>query len=152
LNRYRALFGDEREDYGQALQRHYEQGAAEGWNNNYVTKYAASHPWEDWAETWSHYLHLIDVMETTNSLGVSILPTVGNASSNLSMSANIDLYIEIDFKGFLEKALALTFSTNSLNRSMGQPDLYPFVLSETVKNKLAFVHDIIKEFQRLLPV
>jgi hypothetical protein len=23
-----------------------------------------SHPWEDWAETWAHYLHIMDMLET----------------------------------------------------------------------------------------
>ncbi len=151
-NRYRALFGDEREDYSQALQRHYEQGPPENWNTHFVTKYASSHPWEDWAETWSHYLHLTDVMDTAHSLGVSIQPAVGGPIGNLSMIADIDPYAELDFNDFLEKALALTFAANSLNRSMGQPDLYPFVLSSEVKNKLAFVHCIIKEYQHSLPV
>jgi hypothetical protein len=37
----------------------------------------------------------------------------------------------------------LTLAVNSLNRSMGQSDLYPFSLSADVQAKLGFVHDLV---------
>lgn len=143
LQRYRTQFGDERVDYGQALEQYYQQGAPSNWNQQFVTAYASSHPWEDWAETWSHYLHLADSMETAQALGISVRPSIESSGGGLSMVADIDPYAPIDFDIFLEKSLALTFAANSLNRSMGQPDFYPFILSAGVKEKLQFVHELL---------
>ncbi len=39
--------------------------------------------------------------------------------------------------------LPLTAAVNSLNRSMGQPDLYPFDPSPNVLAKVRFVHDLL---------
>ena len=65
---FRALFGDERADYGQALQAHYARGGAiPDWQATHVSAYATAHPWEDWAETWAHYLHMVDLVETAES-------------------------------------------------------------------------------------
>ena len=62
---FRAMFGDERADYGPALDAYYAAGgAAAGWQASHVSAYATSHPWEDWAETWAHYLHMVDLLET----------------------------------------------------------------------------------------
>lgn len=146
LQRFRQVFGDETLDYKKALEYYYAQGAPAGWNQNYVTAYAASHPWEDWAETWSHYLHLTDVMETAHALGVSIHPAMdADGSKDISMDADLDPYLDLDFAGFLKKALSLIFAVNSINQSMGQPDLYPFVISSGVKEKLTFIHELLKE-------
>jgi len=41
--------------------------------------------------------------------------------------------------------LPLTYAVNSLNRSMGQPDLYPFVLAPAVLSKLGFVHEAVQQ-------
>lgn len=146
LNRFRSFFGDETRDYADALKQHYDKGPVTDWNQNFVTAYASSHPWEDWAETWSHYLHLTDVMETANALGVSIHPAMdADGSKEISMDADLDPYLEIDFQSFLKKALSLTFAVNSINRSLGQPDLYPFVIRNPVKEKLTFIHALLKE-------
>ena len=64
INGFRRLFGDEQQDYGQMLKRHHEQGAPANWSNSFVSAYASAHPWEDWAETWAHYLHITDTLET----------------------------------------------------------------------------------------
>jgi hypothetical protein len=40
---------------------------------------------------------------------------------------------------------------NSLNRSMGMKDAYPFVLSPRVLEKLRFVHDVIQRLSGALP-
>ena len=57
---FRAIFGDESDDYKAALRRHYADGPPSDWQERFVSAYAAAHPWEDWAETWAHYLHIID--------------------------------------------------------------------------------------------
>ncbi len=145
LVRYRHLFGDESRDYGEALQQHYEQGAPQNWNQQFVSTYASSHPWEDWAETWSHYLHLTDMMETAVELGVSLQPSAEKPATSLTMMANYDAYGHIQFDDFLDQALKLAFASNCLSRSVGQPDLYPFVITPAVKEKMAFVHEVIKD-------
>ncbi|NNE77518.1 MAG: hypothetical protein HKN31_10655, partial [Pricia sp.] len=128
-------------DYGEALQHHYDNGAPETWNQNYISKYAASHPWEDWAETWAHYLHLVDMLETAFHFGLE----TGTKfySSPLKMQANFDPYQERNFDWILEAFVPLTYAINSLNRSMGQQDIYPFVIPDPVVEKLRFVHELL---------
>ncbi len=142
LESCRALFGDEREDYGAALERHYEQGPPADWPARFVSAYASSHPWEDWAETWAHYLHMVDSLETAYAFGLRVRPKAG-ASPDLSAAASFDPYREADFARIKETWLPMTFAVNSLNRSMGQADLYPFVLSPPAEEKIAYVHDLI---------
>ena len=74
LIQFRELFGDETLDYEVALEAHYKQGPPAEWSERNVTAYASSHPWEDWAETWAHYLHIMDTLETAASFGVGIDP------------------------------------------------------------------------------
>ena len=108
LAKYRSLFGDERADYGQALKAHYANGPAPDWRDSYVSAYAASHPWEDWAETWAHYLHIVDTLETAYAFGVSIKPVITDGDSGLSMDANRDAYAMEDYDELVEKAVSLT--------------------------------------------
>jgi len=49
---------------------------------NHVSAYATSHPWEDWAETWAHYLHMVDTLETARSLGLALRPKVNEGDLN----------------------------------------------------------------------
>ena len=144
VERFRVLFEDERQDYGQALERHYREGPPVNWRDTYVTAYASSHPWEDWAETWAHYLHIVDTMDTAYAFGIAPRNWIG---SHPCAAAELedDPYREADFDCLIEAWLPLTFAVNSLNRSMGQPDLYPFVLSPCALEKLRFVHDSIRE-------
>ena len=76
LTAFRQLFGDEQRDYGAALQRHYAQGAPPDWSDRYISAYASSHPWEDWAETWAHYLHMVDTLATAYTFGLRVAPRV----------------------------------------------------------------------------
>ncbi|MVF11086.1 hypothetical protein FT643_02915 [Ketobacter sp. MCCC 1A13808] len=149
LKAYRRLFGDEREDYGEALKSHYEQGAPADWNTRFVTTYASSHPWEDWAETWAHYFHIIDTLETAYAFGMTLgAPQQTQQTHNMvAMTADIDPYNHADFEEILNRCIPLTFAVNSLNRSMGQPDLYPFVLNEPVKTKLGFIHQLMLSYR-----
>ncbi len=143
LTQFRDLFGDESEDYNGALQRHYEQGAAADWQTTFVSAYASSHPWEDWAETWAHYMHIVDTLETAYAFGIRIEPQVPTDLPTKA-SATFDPYTESSFDRLVNTWLPLTFAMNSLNRSMGHPDLYPFVLQPRVLEKLDFVHSVIK--------
>ncbi len=142
LQEFRELFGDERADYTAALQRHYANGAPADWHEHFVTAYASAHPWEDFAETWAHYFHMVDTLETAHAFGLSVRPKVAKGAA---MAARIDFDpYRAAMDRIIEAWLPLTFAVNSINRSMGQPDLYPFVLAPTVIAKLTFVHDRIR--------
>ncbi len=145
-----ALFGDSTEDYESALQAHYANGAPPDWQMRHISAYAASHPWEDWAETWAHYLHITDTLEMVQSLNMRLgqIETVdpntlpqgdggGGAADGAGNRA------EHDFGTVLERWLVLSEASNSINRCMGLPDLYPFVISPVVADKLRFVHDLL---------
>lgn len=139
---YREMFGDERRDYGQSLSDHYAAGAPDGWQDIYVSGYAAAHPWEDFAETWAHYLHIVDTLETASAFGLRVRPETGQLSA-LAMEIDFDPYRQADFDRLIAAWLPLTYAVNSLNQSMGQPDLYPFVLAPPVMGKLRFIHGLI---------
>jgi hypothetical protein len=141
LESFRAVFGDESEDYGTALQRYYDNGPAPNWQQNYVSAYATMHPWEDFAETWAHYLHIVDTLEMAYAFNLSVNPRIEEAPS-----ATVDRnpYRAPDVATLMEAWLPITFAVNSLNRSMGQPDLYPFVISLPAQAKLQYVQDLIR--------
>lgn len=143
LQRFRTIFGDESQAYSIALKNHYEHGAPANWQHNFISSYASSHPWEDWAETWSHYLHLTDVLETAYFFGLESNPIL-NGSQKLKIQANFDPYVEPNFQNFLDTGIPLLYTLNSMNRSMGQEDPYPFIISEPVKQKLQFIHNLLK--------
>lgn len=142
LKAFRELFGDERTNYSQALDTHYKKGAPADWSNHYISAYASSHPWEDWAETWAHYLHMIDMLETAFFFGMQT-GKQDIEESPLKMKATFDPYQEPNFEQINEAFTPLTFALNSLNRSMGQPDIYPFVVPKPVLEKIKFIHQIL---------
>jgi hypothetical protein len=143
LEQCRAVFGDDSQDYDAALQQHYQQGAPADWQEHFVSQYASTHPWEDWAETWAHYLHIIDTLEMASAFGITVKPRLTRDES-LSAVIDLDPYNpDARMSEIIDSWLPLTFAMNSLNRAMGNPDLYPFVLSPTVVTKLAFVHDVV---------
>jgi hypothetical protein len=137
----RALFGDEREDYQEALDRHYQAGAPADWQDRYVSEYATMHPWEDWAETFAHYLHIRDTLETAAEYGVVVRgPRAVEADRSLKANPQPEAG-ERGFAEVLDNWLPLTYALNAVNRSMGADDLYPFTLAPMVIEKLEFVHD-----------
>ncbi len=141
IDRFRDIFGDEREDYGTALQRHYSQGAPADWSERFVSSYAGAHPWEDFAETFAHFFHIVDTLETAGAFGVRIRPRIA-AGLDLAATVDFDPY-RASMERLIEAWLPLTFAFNSINRSMGLSDLYPFVLSPTIILKLSFIHELI---------
>ncbi len=144
IERVRALFGDERLDYGEALDAHYQNGPPADWRDHYVSSYATMHPWEDWAETFAHYLHIRDTLQTAAAFGVSVAgpdaPT--DAREYLEAVPEADVTGR-PFTDILDEWLPLTYALNAINRSMGHGDLYPFVLAPAVIDKLTFVHDLM---------
>lgn len=145
---FRELFGDESADYGEALKRHYDSGAPAGWEQRFISAYASMHPWEDWAESWAHYLHMTDGLGTARSFGldpksVSVDATADDGSGPRDpVAGTVD---DGDFDGLFEDWLQLTRVLNEMSRSMGQSDFYPFVVSPAARAKLRFVHQVITQ-------
>lgn len=143
LDGFRTLFGDERTDYGAALQRHYSEGPPPDWAERHVSAYATAHPWEDWAETFAHYLHMVDTLETASAFGLRLRPRASGGETlaeDLSTTVAFDPHREAGLGRLVEAWGPLTFAVNALNRSMGQSDLYPFTLAPAAVEKLGFVH------------
>jgi hypothetical protein len=156
LEACRALFGDERTDYAEALKRHYassEEDDDQSWQDEHISRYATMHPAEDWAETFAHYLHILDALQTAESFGLS--------------TARVEQAVQDDRSGPVEPRrpdgagsfdavmthwLELTYALNQINRSMGHPDLYPFVVAPRAMEKLAFVDDVVRAHARVDPV
>jgi len=144
LEDFRKLFGDESMNYGEALKTYYTKPATANWKQNFISVYASAHPWEDWAETWAHYLHIIDTLETGYSFGLTVKPRVPETETKMSALLNIDPYNSTFFDDIMNRWMPLAFVMNSLNRSMGIKDSYPFVINDTVREKLNFIHETIK--------
>jgi len=145
---FRDLFGDESAPYDGALKSHYGSGTHAGWEAEHVSAYAGAHPWEDWAETWAHYLHMWDTMETAGAFGLSLAPRLpAKIKDQPTLSASKDLAWR-PFDQLLAGWPALTLAINGLNRSMGLRDAYPFAPSDKVVTKLRFVHELVARYRR----
>ena len=138
LDAFRELFGDERQDYAESLKRHYEQGPPADWMQRFVSAYCSAHPWEDWAETWAHYLHMSDTLDTAAACGVMLKPKRADEPSIQSRPK-----VSGDFDRMIQDWFPLTYMLNNLNRGLGLADAYPFVLSSSAIEKLRFVHDTV---------
>ena len=133
LGDFRSRFGDERRQYQDSLDAYYREGPPDGWHREYVVAYAASHPLEDFAECWSHYLHMVDTLQTAADLGFS----VGDLRIMDPLRATLP------FERIVDQWRQLAPAMNDLNRSMGLDDAYPFSLTEPVVEKLRFVHELV---------
>jgi hypothetical protein len=142
IDAFRAKFGDESQDYAQALQRHYAAGVPAGWEATHVSAYATSHPWEDWAETWAHYLHMVDLLETAASYNTTIALSGDDEPEEVANPFETGIR---KFDELVEQWVPVTLLVNSLNRSLGHDDAYPFALSSAALEKLRFVHDVIRQ-------
>ena len=146
LEKFRQLFGDEREDYAAALKRNYEQGPPANWADNHISSYAAVHPWEDWAESWAHYLHVVDSLDTALRFGLR-----GEDVEQVVEPFTVNDLYDPDAPDaqhvilLVNAWVQLTTVVNELARSMGQHDFYPFVMSRTVLRKMHFIQMIVKE-------
>ena len=140
VDAFRQVFGDESADYGQALERHYQNGPPPDWPQNFISSYATVHPWEDFAESWAHYMHIVDSLETARAYGMSLgSPTGSKAEAEVDFkpyaAPNVDAIVDV--------WVPISLAINSINRSMGQRDFYPFVISHPVMRKLDFVHRLV---------
>jgi hypothetical protein len=147
LDSCRKVFGDDRQDYQASLDRHYKEGPPTDWQDGFVSAYATTHPWEDFAESWAHYLHIVDTLEMASAFGLHIEPSV-DRSGDFAANLDFDPYVAGTIHDIVKAWLPFVFAMNNVNRSMGQLDLYPFVLAPKVVEKLGFVHALILGFLR----
>lgn len=144
LEGFHQLFGDETLDYAAALQRNYDEGPPADWPLHFVSAYASTHPWEDWAECWAHYLHMRDAIDTALSFGLSVdrfdLEFTPFTLEALYQPGHADAE---QFLAFINHWTRLTTMLNEMSRSMGQPDFYPFVLPTQAVAKLHFIHLLV---------
>ena len=144
LEDYRTLFGDERADYAEALQRNYTQGPRPDWVQRFVSAYASAHPWEDWAETWAHYLHMVDTLGTAMRFGLDAKDVeLPHAPFTRGILWRPDDPGAESFLKITNAWVELTGVLNEMSRSMGEPDFYPFVLTPPVVAKLQFIHCVV---------
>jgi len=146
LETFREFFGDERQDYRTVLQARYAGGPPQNWQPSYISSYAAVHPWEDFAETWAHYLHIVDTLEMAFAFGMRIRPGI-NLRSGSRAVLDFDPHDAGSIHRLIEAWLPLTFAVNSIVRCMGEPDFYPFVLSAQAVVKMGFIHGLAHSSQ-----
>jgi hypothetical protein len=143
LGAFRERFGDEEQSYQAAIERHYGEGPPADWPERFISAYATMHPWEDWAETWAHYLHMVDTLETAKNHGLTLKVPGRRRRSEATVVVVTDALAFRDYDSLSRGWHAVTVALNDLNRSMGMKDVYPFVLTPAVHAKLRFVHDVI---------
>jgi len=125
LDGCRELFGDERADYSEAIERHYRDGPPADWPEHFVSAYASAHPAEDFAETFAHFLHIDDALETAGEAGLT---------PSQSVNGNPD---------WIGSWITLAITLNEILRSLGSEDPYPFVLTGPVRAKLEFIGRLV---------
>jgi hypothetical protein len=137
----RALFGDDRASYEEAVKSHYAEDEQKviDWAGTHISHYATMHPYEDWAESFAHYLHILDALQTAANFQLGPLQA-GTHDPDLARPPG-------NFGTVIEQWLALSYGLNQVNRSMGRSDIYPFVLSPMVIRKLSFVDAVVRRWQ-----
>ncbi len=146
LMEFRKLYGNEEINYSEALKSYYREGAPADWQSQFISQYASSHPWEDWAETWAHYLHIMDMVETAYFFGLHVNP-IGESLNGADVS--FDPYTISDFQEIMNTCVPLSFAVNSITRAMGVPDVYPFVIAPAVVEKMTFIHNLLLHKRQL---
>lgn len=144
IDAFRALFGDERLSYPEAISRHHAVGPPADWKKKFVSAYAAAHAWEDWAESWAHYLHMTEAVDTAEWAGMEPR-AAGLIFGSMWPFRRCDIYREETFQSLIDRWIPLTIAMNRLTRSMGHSDFYPFVISAAARQKLAFVHKVVRQ-------
>lgn len=137
---FRAVFGDDRADYAAALARHYAQGAPADWPTHCVSAYASAHPWEDWAETTTHVLLVLDSLQTATAWGLRLdgAAQAAPAMRNIASAADLDGLVR-------EQWLPVARFLNAMHRSLGQRDSYPFLLPPEVMGKMVAVQRLLRQ-------
>lgn len=126
LAAFRRLFGDERADYRRALSEHHTTTTT--WDRSrYVSAYATAHPLEDWAETFAHYLHVVDALDTAIAYGL-----VDPVDEEVAATQG--------FAAILERWAPVAAALDAIADSLGTPRPFPFEPTGVALDKLAFVH------------
>ena len=126
-------FGDpEHPAYAEALEKYYHDGAPADWQARFISPYASMHPWEDFAETFSLYLDMAEVLDT---------------AKESELVAHVDLLAD-DLEHLIARYIELAVAANELNRSMGLIDLVPEVVTAEVRKKMEFVHGVVRSADR----
>lgn len=144
IEEFRSWFGDERADYQASMQQHYESGPPAGWMGTHISAYATMHPWEDWAETWAHFMHRHDTLETIEDLALH--SRVNEPSIDAATFVGIAGAGEAEAEAFTTSTsrwIAALLLGNELSRSMGQPDMYPFAPPHAALQKLFFIDRLV---------
>jgi hypothetical protein len=150
---FRVRFGDEWTDYASALNSYYERGAPKNWDQNFIPAYAASHPWEDWAETWAHYLQIIDGLETCESLGIQVsslalpLVIIPEEAGNLPPPLMPDPQESGRFLAMLQRWICLSSVLNEISQSLGESALYPYIITVPTARKLRLAHHFAQSWR-----
>ncbi len=140
--RFRDTFGDERADYGEALGRYHTQGPVAGWEGHFISAYASAHPHEDWAETCAHWLLVLDAVETAAAWGLRLDSAAANAEpATLAPGGVHTLPVE---RLMLSLWLPVAQFLNSMNRSLGLRDSYPFLTPSPVLQKMQVVAELLR--------
>ena len=139
---FRHLFGSEEAPYARALEHYYRNGAPARWSDRFISAYCAAHPWEDWAETWAHYLHIEDAVDTARACGFALMPDV---TTDPHLDSRLGTHRPSDFADMLRRWYAISYALNSLNRSLGLSDAYPFAYASRVIEKLSFIDRVVHE-------
>lgn len=143
---FRERFGDEWLDYATALETHYQRGPVVGWEQRFITAYASSHPWEDWAETWAHYLQIVDGLETCESMGIQVkhlslpLEILPPEAGVLPDSLKPPPAADGEFLLMLQRWMCLSTVLNEVSGSLGGQPFYPYVISVEISRKLRLAH------------
>ncbi|WP_229053740.1 putative zinc-binding metallopeptidase [Aeromicrobium sp. Leaf350] len=127
IGQARELFGNEEISYADEIERHYNEGPPADWAESYISTYATMHPFEDFAESFAHTLHIQDTVDTARWNGlITVEPDAFSIFSDLVTGVWVPL----------------SNALNQINRSMGSDDLYPFVIPPKVLAKLDFVDSL----------
>jgi len=129
IDGFRSVFGDERADYAAALATYYAQQERTPAGEGFVSDYARSHPLEDWADTWAHYMHMWDALDTAHGYGLT------------------DVSNDDDFESRLGEWRRLAIMLNEMNRSVGARDAYPFALGTGAADKLRYIDERIRSLR-----
>jgi len=147
LQTFRSIFGNEQYSYNDALRTYYQNGAPSNWRQSFISEYATSHPWEDWAETWAHYLHIMDMFETAHFFNLEVNDKT--TPENKRVTSTFDPYTIQDFETIVRKCIPISYAVNSINRAMGISDVYPFIITPNVIHKMTFIHELLLPRRKL---
>jgi len=138
LEPFRQLFGDERVDYATAIHTHHShQPSSAPADPDFISPYAASHPSEDWAESFAHYLHVHDALGSAVAAGIDVGPI-----------ASTETHPTEDYRAQFAGWLHLAAAVNDVTEALGLETVYRFDPGPGAIDKLVFVHERLVDHRR----